>query len=67
MDTATAPAEFKGWATVEIMGHNQVSGFVETLAFGSTVMFRVTVPAMEPVEEVTDKPISILYQWIPAG
>lgn len=28
---------FTGWATVEIMGHNQVSGFVETMAFGSTV------------------------------
>jgi hypothetical protein len=67
MDTATAPAEFKGWATVEIMGYNQVSGYVETLAFGAVVMFRVSVPVMAPVEEVTEKPLSIAYQRIPAG
>ncbi len=63
----TAPAEFKGWATVEIMGHQQVSGFVETRAFGACVMFEVSVPALEPVEQITEKDLSLNYQRIPAG
>lgn len=67
VDTATAPATFSGWATVEIMGHNQVSGYVEAVAFGATVMFRVSIPAMEPTEQITDRPLSVNYQRIHEG
>lgn len=49
----------QGWAVVEIMGHQTVSGQVRTEAFGSVVMLRVDTPNLpaktgeiwgEPVE-----------------
>ena len=44
-------AEFKGYARVEIMGHQKHTGFVETQAFGPTVLFRVDRPEVPEVEE----------------
>jgi hypothetical protein len=44
--------EFKGWARVEVMGHQTHIGFVETQAFGGVVLFRIDQPAI-PAEEVT--------------
>jgi hypothetical protein len=63
----TAPAQFNGWATIEIMGHQQTSGYVQSVAFGSTVMFEVSVPALEPVEQVLDKAMRLNYELVPAG
>jgi hypothetical protein len=60
-------SEFTGWAIVELMGHNKVGGFVTTKAFGSVVMFRVHAPAVEPVEQVLDKPTYVVAQRLPAG
>lgn len=44
--------QFEGWAIVEIMGHQKVSGYVTTVAYGSVVMFKVLQTAVDPVEEV---------------
>lgn len=59
--------DFKGWAMVEIMGHNTVSGFVETVAFGSTVMFRVSAPEVAEVEQVLECNQYIDHRMVPAG
>lgn len=42
--------EFRGWA-VEVMGHQSHIGFVETQAFGGTVLFRVDRPEIPEEEE----------------
>ena len=39
-----ATQQFKGFAVVELFGHNKIAGFVETQTFGSAVFFRVDVP-----------------------
>jgi hypothetical protein len=44
-------AEFKGWAKVEVMGHQSHIGFVETQAFGGAVLFRIDRPEIPEVEE----------------
>ena len=67
MDTENKQAEFKGWALIEIMGHQKVAGFVETCAFGGTVMFRITNPAMPEVEQTLTDHMYINYKTIPAG
>jgi hypothetical protein len=43
--------EFKGFARVEVMGHQTHIGYVETQAFGGTVLFRVDQPALPEEEE----------------
>lgn len=48
----TKQAEFRGWARVEVMGHQSHIGFVETQAFGGAVLFRIDRPEI-PEEEVT--------------
>lgn len=65
--TDSTPADFSGWATIEIMGHQQVSGFVQTRAFGATVMFSVSVAAMDPIEQVLSASIVLGYERIPIG
>jgi hypothetical protein len=45
-------AEFKGWARVEVMGHQTHIGYVTTEAYGAAVMFRVDRPEI-PEEEIT--------------
>ena len=50
-------AEFKGWAKVEVMGHQSHTGYVETQAFGGTVLFRIDTPALpeEPERTLTSR------------
>ena len=43
--------EFKGWAKVEVMGHQSHVGYVETQAFGAAVLFRIDQSAMPAVKE----------------
>lgn len=45
--------EFKGWAKVEVMGHQSHIGFVTTEAYGQAVMFRIDQPAIPGEEERT--------------
>lgn len=44
--------EFKGFAKVEVMGHQSHLGFVTTEVYGTAVLFRIDRPAL-PEEEVT--------------
>lgn len=55
----TNQSEFKGWARVEVMGHQTHIGYVTTQAFGQAVMFRVDQPAIESAEETLERP-----EWV---
>ena len=44
--------EFRGYAKVEVMGHQTHFGFVTTEAYGATVMFRIDQPELAEREEV---------------
>ena len=55
--------EFKGWARVEVMGHQQHIGFVETQAFGGTVLFRIDSPPIPADPEYT----LTQSEWTDAG
>jgi hypothetical protein len=44
-------AEFKGWAKVEVMGHQSHVGYVTTEAYGQAVLFRIDSPALEECDE----------------
>ena len=47
-------SEFKGWAKVEVMGHQSHVGYVTTEAYGQAVLFRIDSPALlECDEELT--------------
>lgn len=50
-------AEFKGWARVEVMGHQTHIGFVRTEAYGQAVMFRIDTPELPEREYVLDSPM----------
>ena len=68
MNEQQTPAEFNGWAIVEVMGHRKLSGFVTTKAFGSAVMFRVHAPAQEAVTQTIEKRTYVDGQgYLPAG
>ncbi len=43
--------EFKGWARVEIMGHQSHIGYVTTETYGQAVLFRVDQPCLDRMEE----------------
>lgn len=58
---------FEGWAIVEIFGHQRYAGHVSTEAFGTAVMFRVDVPALEAREKVSLRPGYVGSQYVPAG
>ena len=44
-------AEFKGWAKVEVMGHQSHVGYVTTEAYGQAVLFRIDSPELEECDE----------------
>lgn len=47
----TEQNEFKGWARVEVMGHQSHIGYVTTEAYGQAVLFRIDQPAIPGGEE----------------
>ena len=47
----TNQTEFRGWARVEIMGHQTHIGFVTTETYGCAVMFRIDQPEISQREE----------------
>ncbi len=49
-------AEFKGWAKVEVMGHQSHIGYVTTEAYGQAVMFRIDRPEIPEREETLKSP-----------
>lgn len=48
----TNQAEFRGWAKVEVMGHQSHVGLVTTEAYGQAVLFRIDQPEVPEAEEV---------------
>jgi hypothetical protein len=65
--------ELATWAILEIFGHQKYAGFVQSQAFGSTVMFRLDVPDLPerigPLELPTWVTIEATgaRQYAPAG
>jgi len=51
--------EFKGWAVVEVMGHQRHIGYVETQTFGAACLFRVDTPELPEREYEIKRP-----EWI---
>ncbi len=51
--------EFKGWARVEVMGHQSHIGYVTTEAYGQAVLFRIDQPAIPGGEETLKRP-----EWV---
>lgn len=47
--------EFKGWARVEVMGHQSHIGYVTTETYGQAVLFRIDQPAIPQSEETINR------------
>ncbi len=60
-------AEFKGWAKVEVMGHQSHIGFVTTEAYGAAVLFRIDQPEIAECEETLTDSEWIGNTTLPAG
>jgi hypothetical protein len=63
----TNQAEFKGWARVEVMGHQSHTGFVTTEAYGAAVLFRIDQPEISESEETLRESSWIGNTTLPAG
>src|SRR5271167_4465859 len=59
--------EFKGWAKVEVMGHQSHIGYVVTEAYGQAVMFRIDQPAIPEEERVLTEREYTSAGYLPAG
>jgi len=60
-------AEFRGWARVEVMGHQSHIGYVTTEAYGQAVLFRIDRPEVPEVEEALAHSEWVGEQRCPAG
>jgi hypothetical protein len=60
-------AQFRGWARVEIMGHQTHIGFVTTEAYGQAVLFRIDTPELPAREYILESPEWNREQLLPAG
>lgn len=60
-------AEFKGWARVEVMGHQSHTGYVTTEAYGAAVLFRIDQPEIPEAEELLSEDQWIGNATLPAG
>lgn len=60
-------SKFEGYAIVEIMGHQMVSGYVTTEAFGSVVMFKVVQQEIPATEKVLDRNQYVDGEYCPIG
>lgn len=59
--------EFRGWARVEVMGHQTHIGFVTTEVFGAAVMFRVDQPTIPGGEDTLLRPEWVGDTYAPTG
>lgn len=60
-------AEFKGWAKVEVMGHQSHIGYVTTEAYGQAVLFRIDRPEVAECEQTLEETEWVGDQRCPAG
>ena len=63
----TNQAEFRGWARVEVMGHQSHTGYVTTEAYGAAVLFRIDQPEIEEAEETLTESTWIGNSTLPPG
>jgi hypothetical protein len=61
------PAQFEGWAIVELFGHQQEIGYVTTRYFGTACMFQVDVPSLPAREWTVTSPQYVNNDWQPEG
>jgi hypothetical protein len=61
------PAQFEGWAIVELFGHQREIGYVTTRYFGTACMFQVDAPELPERDYVLDQPQYVSNEWTPAG
>jgi hypothetical protein len=61
------PAQFEGWAIVELFGHNREIGYVTTRYFGTACLFQVDTPELPEREYVLEQPQYVNSQWTPKG
>ena len=61
------PAQFEGWAIVELFGHQREIGFVTTRYFGTACMFQVDAPELPERDSILDTPQYVNGKWTPAG
>jgi len=59
--------EFRGWARVEVMGHQTHIGYVSTEVYGAAVMFRIDQPAIPGGEETLVRPDYVDGTYAPPG
>lgn len=67
MTNETAAQGFKGWALVELFGHQKVAGHVQTVSFGTGVMFQIDVPSLPEREFLLESPQYVEGRWTGAG
>lgn len=63
----TSQARFSGYAIVEILGHQQVAGFVTTEYFGSVAMLHVQLPPIDDVEQTITERTWIGGEYLEPG
>jgi hypothetical protein len=61
------PAQFEGWAIVELFGRNQEIGYVTTRYFGTACLFQVDAPMLPEREYVLEQPQYINGKWLEKG
>lgn len=64
MDT---PAQFEGWAIVELFGHNQEIGYVTTRYFGTACLFQVDTPMLPERDYTLNSPQYVESKWMASG
>jgi hypothetical protein len=67
VDPETKQASLSTWAIVDVLGHQRYVGYVTTEAYGSAVLFRIDVPAIEERERVTKRPGYLHGEYVLAG
>lgn len=59
--------QFKGWAKVEVMGHQSHVGMVTTEVYGQAVLFRIDTPEIPEREETLKYPEYVGGAYCPKG
>jgi hypothetical protein len=61
------PAQFEGWAIVELFGHQREIGYITTRYFGTACLFQVDVPELPERDAVVTQPQYVNGTWTPSG
>jgi hypothetical protein len=61
------PAQFEGWAIIELFGHQREIGYVTTRYFGTACLFQVDIPELPERDHVLETPQYVGGTWTPSG